>query len=160
MNSQSLESIINSKVAFKQIKNKFNKSIKNFDKYRINNDFEYTWKKIDTGHWIVDSSTDITCWICISQAKHFTLDQNEYIKEAYCDICVFKNMITKLYKNIDKYRLNNDFEYTWKKINNNWIVDSSTDITCWVCISQAKHFILDDNGYVTEAYCNVCVLKN
>jgi len=71
-----LEKIILNKIYFKQ-----NRLIEEFNKYRLNNDFEYGWKKINNG-WVVDNSTDITCWNCISQAKHFILE------EAYCDICL------------------------------------------------------------------------
>jgi hypothetical protein len=76
----------------------------------------------------------------------------------------FKKQLTedKLNKSIEefnKYRLNNDFEYGWIKKNNIWKVEYSTDITCWTCISQTKHFILDIDGYVEEAYCDICTLN-
>ena len=87
MEFQSLETIILRKLSFKQIEDKLNKSIEKFNKYRLNNDFEYEWKKRGNG-WVVDCSTDITCWDCISQAKHFLLDDRGYLEEAYCDICI------------------------------------------------------------------------
>lgn len=76
----------------------------------------------------------------------------------------FKKQLTedKLNQHIeefDKYRLNNDFEYGWIKRGNNWVVEYSTDITCWDCISQARHFILDDGGCLEEAYCDICLSK-
>ena len=70
-----------------------------------------------------------------------------------------EDKLNQLIEEYEKFRLNNDFEYGWKKKNNVWVVEYSTDITCWDCISQAKHFILDINGYVEEAYCDICILN-
>ena len=70
-----------------------------------------------------------------------------------------EDKLNQLIEEYEKFRLNNDFEYGWKKKNNVWVVEYSTDITCWDCISQAKHFILDINGYVEEANCDICILN-
>ena len=94
MEFQSLETIILRR-HIQSIYNvdKLNKSIEEFDKYRLNNDFKYEWKKRDDGGWVVGCSTDITCWDCISQATHFLLDDGGYIDEAYCDICLLNQIM-------------------------------------------------------------------
>jgi hypothetical protein len=70
-----------------------------------------------------------------------------------------EDKLNQLIEEFDKYRLGNDFEYGWIKKNDVWVVEYSTDITCWDCISQARHFILDDGGCLEEAYCDICLLK-
>jgi len=70
-----------------------------------------------------------------------------------------EDKLNQYIEEFDKYRLNNDFEYGWIKKNDVWVVEYSTDIACWDCISQARHFIVDDSGYLEEAYCDICLLK-
>ena len=92
MEFQLLETIILHKIYFKQIEDKLNKLIEEFNKYRLNNDFEYGWIKKNNA-WKVEYSTDITCWTCISQATHFILDIDGYVEEAYCDICTLNKIM-------------------------------------------------------------------
>ena len=89
MEFQCLEKIILDKAHVKNIKDKLNRYIEEFEKFRLGSDFEYGWKKRGNG-WVVKYSTDITCWDCISQAIHFILDAGGYVEEAYCNICVLK----------------------------------------------------------------------
>jgi len=61
----------------------------------------------------------------------------------------------------EKFRFNADFEYVWKKRSNGWVVDYSTDIICWNCISQAKYFIIDNTQHIgARGYCKICILNN
>jgi len=94
MKFQSLEAIILRRLcAYAMSRRCLCNDIEEFDKYRLNNDFEYEWKKRSDGRWVVECSTDITCWDCISQAKHFLLDAGGYVDEAYCDICLLNQII-------------------------------------------------------------------
>ena len=88
-----LNRVFLNKIENKKIEDKLNQCIAEFEKFRLNNDFEYGWKKRGN-RWVVDYSTDITCWDCISQAKYFIPDDTQHIgARGYCKICILNTII-------------------------------------------------------------------
>ena len=73
MEFQSLEAIILRRLcAYAMSKRCLCNDIEEFDKYRLNNDFEYEWKKRSDGRWVFFDILFLKKWVGTALAKQST----------------------------------------------------------------------------------------